>query len=684
MKDEEVYSRLHPSLRHVLASWMRWEDLRSIQKKTVQAFESGSDLLIISPTAGGKSEAAFIPVLDWIIRNGGHNPVCLYVAPLKALINDMAGRLFQVLTPLHYDLLVCHGDAPPPEYDRSDSPVIILTTPESLMVLLYRRDFSLLSSIRFCVIDELHALAGTERGSQILTALSRIEEKTGNQITRIGLSATIGNPDTVLEWFRGSSKGILVQEERQPGNHEFHFYPGISADLQDILCRDLAGKRSLVFAGSRKETEILASSLKKILPAVFVHHSSLSSDTREKTEMITRQGLPFTILCTSTLELGIDIGVLDQVVQIGSPFSVSSFLQRLGRTGRRGETPVMYCFTKDPEDTCHTLSALMSAYSGEVEPVIPVRYPYNLLVREILLLVLALHRVSVTGIALLLQKKPYKWISKLCLIEILTHLIDNGWVSRDGVLLIPGPASEQLRSRSGLLFSLIRDAPSVSVITRDGEEVGNVPFDLQGKGEFLLGGNAWEGIDSDERETLMVCPSKKLAPAPSWVGSTGEVSRLILSGVRTLVSGKQIPFPVPDQVQEKLQMFCDGFPKGLPDNALSVRHDKNKTTLYTFLGKQWNQILGDFIGHTLTCRCRGYDLYSVTFSGVIPLDSISHSLQLLCESSWEHLAEYIHLPAKINEPDLLPFSCFREQWCVDHLQIPLLIQTLQEMEPLQS
>lgn len=679
-RDENWFSLLHPTLRYVLSSWMGWKDFRDIQVQTLEAFQTGSDLLIISPTAGGKSEAACIPILDTILKNGDIKPVCLYIAPLKALINDIADRLSFILNPLHYDLLVCHGDAPLKEIP--ESPVLILTTPESLMVHLYRRNFSLLSSIRYCIIDELHALADTIRGSQVLAALSRIEEENGSNIMRIGLSATIGNPNEILDWMRGSHTGVLVTGNKKQKKHVFHLHPVQKDVIPSVLLKEISGKRSLVFSGSRKDTEKLAFTLKHHIPDVYVHHSSLSSGIREKTEEKTGDGSPFSILCTNTLELGIDIGDLDLVVQIGSAKSVSSFIQRLGRTGRRGSESLMHIFSTDPEETCHILSALLNIKQGLIEPVIPPCYPYELLVREVLLTVMKKLRVSKAVFNGFLLKKPYQRIEKNRLYELLDHLISHEWLSLDGDLVIPGINLEKIRKNPGFLYSLIGDQVSDKVISSDGEDIGSIPKSVSRDSRFILGGNIWQHTGVKEGDSLVVQPSGGYALPPVWQGNSAEVSKLILSGVMSIVSGTSFPFLVSDAVKDDVKKFRDQFPPNLSNGSISIISDGNETIFYTFLGKTWNRIIGDFVGKKFRYHCIRLDPYSVTFSGPLSSSEGIRIFETISSSTWEDIAECsgISKIKKESDFDLLPFSCIREQWYVDFLKVPHFIDSVRKLE----
>ncbi|NLV28409.1 MAG: DEAD/DEAH box helicase [Methanomicrobiales archaeon] len=682
MVEKEIYSHLHPSLRYVLASWMKWEDLRDIQVKAYQGFQTGSDLLIISPTAGGKSEAAFIPVLDRIIKQGDcdSKPVCLYIAPLKALINDIADRFTHILNPLHYDLLVIHGDTPLKKIP--DSPVFLLTTPESLMVLLYKRDSSILSSIRYCIIDELHALAGSLRGLQILSALNHLEKENCTEITRIGLSATIGNPEEILLWMKGRNNGVLVTGEKQLKNFEFHIYSKEKSDFFKVLSHTLQGKRSLVFCKSRKDTEVLALALRRFIPDVFVHHSSISPEIRQITEEKTHLGLPFAVLCTSTLELGIDIGDLDLVVQEGPPRSVSSFLQRLGRTGRRGKDPLMYFLSASPEETCHTLSALRNAILGIVEPVISPRFPYDLLAREILLLVISRYRVSLTVFDNLLAEKPYEHISKDSFRDLMRHLMVNEWISRDGDLIIPGETMEKIRKKPGFLFSLIGDQPSSKVISSDGIQIGSIPYSSSDVSSFALGGNVWQKTGQIEGDSIVVSPSGICAAPPNWVGGQAEVSLLVLSGLRSIVAGVPLPFELSDSLIHDVKKFKEQFPPDLPDSSLAIRWDDNRTVLYTFLGKNWNKFIGTFFEKNYQCRYLGSDIYKITFSGIIEKSLFIQGIVRIGSCDWKDLAGFVqYSPAKSDTiSEILPESLLMEQWIADTLQIPYLQEIIRSLD----
>lgn len=688
MTEEGTYSGLHPSLRYVLATWMGWNDLRPVQKKTLKEFGKNLHLLILSPTAGGKSEAAFIPVIDQILKTGVQTPFCLYISPLKALINNMAERLETILSPLQLGLAVYHGDISSGSSSAEEFPVsrvIILTTPETLMVQLFRQDISSLSGIRYCIIDELHALAGSERGSQVLSGISRLEQSNGTPVIRIGLSATVGNPEEILDWMADGSPGILIRDTGEIRMHEFRLYPASGRDPPSALVSEITGTRSLVFTGSRREAEMLASALQDTGTPVKVHHSSLSSGMRKNSEELTHGDHPFTVICTSTLELGIDIGNLDQVIQIGSPLSVSSFLQRLGRSGRRDAHPVMCCYPKTCEETCLMVSLLVSASRGVVEPVIPPRFPYDLLVREILLTVLAGHRVSRLSFRSLLGKSPYLYITRERLDELVRHLIENGWLIPDGDLIIPGDTCELLRRSPGILYSVIGGNNRELTVTEDGEEIGRIPVKSAGEGSFLLGGTAWERTGDNDDKTLAVNPAKGPAYAPVWQNRPSEMSRLILAGLSRLLAGMEVPFPVPEPVMSDIESFRSRFPPGIRLGVLLVTRDRNGFFVYTFLGRAWNRVISGYLVKTLSCRSLKTDDYSLSLAGRdLTAGGIMAAIRTLQASSWEGLAERTRFsgddPVNQSQKRLLPESCIREMWSVDHLQLPLLIETVASRE----
>lgn len=354
---------LHPVLIHHIASTLRWPGLRPLQDEAAAPLAAGEDAVLLAPTAGGKTEAAIFPVLTRMATEEWSGVSVLYLCPIKALLNNLEPRLHEYASWMGRRVAVWHGDVNQSARRRiiTDPPDILLTTPESLEAVLVSRGIdsrSFLGGVHTVIIDEVHAFAGDDRGWHLSAVLSRLEALTGGHLQRIGMSATVGNPDALLTWLQGG-------RTERPGRV---LAPGVSAgtvtptditvDYVDsvasaslLLSKLHQGEKRLVFVDSRRMAEELGSALHGRGVRVYLSHSSLSTDERRRAEDAFANDRDCIIVATSTLELGIDVGDLDRVIQIGTPGTVSSFLQRLGRTGRRAETSRNCLFiTIDDED----------------------------------------------------------------------------------------------------------------------------------------------------------------------------------------------------------------------------------------------------------------------------------------------------------------------------------------------
>ncbi len=394
-----VFSVLHESLQQVLAQRLEWTELRDVQERAYGAVVAGSDVLVIAPTAGGKSEAALIPVMDDILKNGRTGVTCLYISPLKALINDQEDRFRTFCIPTSLSVMKWHGDVAKGDRHWKDGepPHFLMITPESLEVLLQEKDLSSdLRKVRTIIIDELHAFVESERGVHLKVLLDRMDHITRRQIQRIGLSATAGNPEEVLAWLSdGRHKAELVAIPSPPREKQFQFIvEPEEKDRIDALARIVKGKKALVFVNSRSVAEQLMKASAGRIQNLHIHHSSLAPATKKASEEAFTSQDGACIICTSTLELGIDIGDLDVVVQVGPPNSVSSFLQRMGRSGRRGKSAYVAWLLQDPCELVCSLAIIECAIGRKVENLVPLMRPYNVLLQQIFLTVHNHSRIS--------------------------------------------------------------------------------------------------------------------------------------------------------------------------------------------------------------------------------------------------------------------------------------------------
>ncbi|MEL6383640.1 MAG: DEAD/DEAH box helicase, partial [Cyanobacteria bacterium J06626_18] len=388
------FQRLHPGVQKWI--WQqKWPSLRPIQEQAIPPILTGeTDVIISAATAGGKTEAAFLPIFSRLMEEPGAGVGALCVSPLKALINDQFRRLSDIGELLEIAVTPWHGDIDAGRKKRllKQPTGILIITPESLEALFVRHGpdmAAVFQGLNYLVLDELHAFIGSERGKQLQSLIHRVEQVIRRRIPRIGLSATIGDMELAAEFLRpGKAEQvnmILSEEEGQELQIQVRGYrqaePNLEKDLNldpeeesdetgdsqdeiDIaahLFRVLHGDTNLIFINSRTDVESYTDRLRRLseqqrVPNEFLpHHGSLSKDIREEAEQALKGNKPTNVICTTTLEMGIDVGAVKSIAQVGPPFSVSSTRQRLGRSGRKGGDPAIIRFyITEPEVTPKT------------------------------------------------------------------------------------------------------------------------------------------------------------------------------------------------------------------------------------------------------------------------------------------------------------------------------------------
>jgi ATP-dependent Lhr-like helicase len=459
---------LDAAIEYHIVNSLGWPGLRPLQFASVEPVRLGADCVLVAPTAGGKTEAAVFPLLSEMVEGKWSGTSILYVTPLRALLNNIHPRLSAYCSWLGRTVGLWHGDIGPSERRRmlADRPDILLTTPESIEAMLVSRRVDherFLGSVRAVVIDELHAFAGSDRGWHLLAVLERVEQIAGHKIQRVGLSATVGNPETVGAWMQGSTEGrrpVVVVREDSPPTESPEItvdYVGSMDNAATVISRLHRGDKRLVFTESRRSAEELAFLLLERGVQTFVSHSSLSVDERRRSERAFAEARDTVIVATSTLELGIDIGDLDRVIQIDAPRTVSSFLQRLGRTGRRPGTSRNTLFLATSLDGLLDAAAVLLLWKrGFVEDVVAPPHPRHLAAQQLL--------------ALALQEGSFgasdwsRWWGDLPLMadgaEVLAYLREKEFLVEDSGLLMIGPRAEQefgKRNFMDLLSTFVAD-----------------------------------------------------------------------------------------------------------------------------------------------------------------------------------------------------------------------------------
>jgi ATP-dependent Lhr-like helicase len=389
------FDRLHPHLQHAIVNDLGWRSLRPVQDLTIDAVLDGANCVVLAPTAGGKTEASIFPVLSRILAEEPPPVAALYVCPIRALLNNQEERIGSYARMVGLSAFKWHGDVSDVRKRafRAAPSHVLMTTPESLEVMMIsqRTDArALLAGLQTVVIDEVHAFAGDDRGAHLAALLERIAMFVGRDVQRIGLSATVGNPQVIGQWMMGSSarRFRLVDPPKGPPARELTVDSCGGVDEAAGRIAQLGrGKKSLVFVESRARAERVAQAMGGSGVLVFIHHSSVSREEREHAELQFANGENTAIVCTATMELGIDVGDLDQVLQVDAPATVASMLQRVGRTGRReGKRANGTFFCTSPETVLQAVAMARLANRGWVEDVRPAEHAVHILAHQVMAL----------------------------------------------------------------------------------------------------------------------------------------------------------------------------------------------------------------------------------------------------------------------------------------------------------
>lgn len=535
--------RLHPHLQHAIVHDLGWRDLRPVQDLTIDAVLDGCNAVVLAPTAGGKTEAAIFPLLSRILTEEIRPVAALYVCPIRALLNNQEERLQSYARMVGLDVFKWHGDVSDSKKKgfRGTPAHILMTTPESIEVMLIsaRTDArALFENLSAVVVDEVHAFAGDDRGAHLAAILERLGTLCGRDIQRLGLSATVGNPQVIGEWLQGSSNRPfrLVDPPR----------PKVQRALHVDLCEDIGtaargiahlarGKKSLVFVESRSKAERVAHALDGSGVEVFIHHSSVSRADRTLAEEQFERGQNTAVVCTSTMELGIDVGDLDLVLQVDAPATVASFLQRMGRTGRRaGAQANCTFFCLSPESMLQTVALLRLAESGWVEDVRPAAHALHVLAHQVMALVLQEGGISRHRLLPWVEAAyPFSSVRPQRLQELVDTMVARDILYEADGLLSLGQRGEKLYGRKNF-FELyaVFTAPPVMRVQHGKEDVGYVQAlfvsmhdQTHGPLCFRLAGRAWEvGQVEWSKGVLHVRPAEG-GRVPSWLGVPGMLSQ---------------------------------------------------------------------------------------------------------------------------------------------------------------
>jgi ATP-dependent Lhr-like helicase len=683
-----AFERLHERVRRWI--WdQNWTELRDVQERTVHAILDGeADVLIAAATASGKTEAAFLPICSQLVDITSEGFQVLYISPLKALINDQFRRLDELCEHLGVPVHRWHGDVATGKKQKSlrEPQGILLITPESLEAMFVLRGpevHRLLGGVRFVVVDELHAFMGVERGRQIQSLLHRLELAVRRRVRRIGLSATIGDMSLAAEFLRPGRSSAVDTIVSSEGDQELRLQvrgyerpiaasvgtgarsgPGDAApivsdeadseddiSIADHLFKVLRGTHNLVFANSRTQVEHFSDLLRRRCEALGVpnefwpHHGNLSRELRQDVEaMLKERARPVTAVCTSTLELGIDIGNVSSVAQVGTPPSVAGLRQRLGRSGRRGDPAVLRVYIREnritPESAPQDLLRLQLVESLAIvelllrhwyEPPTAGRLHLSTLVQQVLSLIAQHGGVRATEAwEALCRTGPFVDVSASMFTDLLRSLGTHDLISQssDGTLLL-GVKGERIVNRFD--FYAAFSSPEEYRLVAGGRPLGSLPISqplLEGMA-LVFAGRRWRVVAFDERQRVVEVIASRAGRVPAFIGGgAGDVHDEVRKEMVRILVGDGVPAYTDNVAQRLLAEGRANFERfGLSNRS----YFRLGTTSYLFAWK------GDRATNTIVAHLRAMDFDAEARGGVIavadaPEAALAVSLKRLAEA----------------------------------------------------
>ena len=530
-----VFARFAPRLQEAIVSRLGWSSLRPVQEIAGEALLAGKNAIVLAPTAGGKTEAAMFPTLSGMVEDQPDGLGAVYIAPIKALLNNQSERLDLYTEMVGLRRFVWHGDITNHVRRRflADPTELLMTTPESLEVMLVSErvdEAKLFHDLRVVIIDEIHAIAGQDRGAHLMSVLERIARLSRHDIQRIGLSATVGNPEAILDWIRGTSQrsGTVVDPPKEPARRQLRVVhrPDLGQIASDAA-QVARGCKSLFFCQSRSTTEAVAECMRRNEIDVFVHHSAVSKEEREIAEESFHRGSDACIVCTSTLELGIDVGDLDRVLQSEAPDTVGSFLQRMGRTGRRkGQVANSTFFCETEEGVLQSIALIELAKSGWVENVDVNDRCWPVLIHQLLAMSLAYDGITIEDAWSHLSIVPdFHGIARDEFDRLIAWMLEDGSLVLTSGQLVLGPKAQRRFGRRNFmeLFAVFSSPQSYTVQTQAGQPLGTLSQSFVDRlvdqvSCFLLSGRAWAVVRIQHDDRHVIVEPAPRGRQPTWGG----------------------------------------------------------------------------------------------------------------------------------------------------------------------
>ncbi|MFB0558408.1 MAG: DEAD/DEAH box helicase [Candidatus Bathyarchaeia archaeon] len=657
MTEEDVFSLLCRPVRRLLEE-RGFEEPTEPQRRLIPRILEGKNVLLISPTATGKTEAAMLPIFhQFLMAERRPGISIIYITPLRALNRDILDRMTYWCSSLDIGLAVRHGDTSTRERNRQRQrpPDMLITTPETLQAIMNGRVLRrFLRSLRWVVVDEIHELADNKRGSQLSIALERLRELADQEFQIVGLSATIGSPDKVGKFLVGNGRDMeviqvsmardttfdIIYPEPGPGDYELasklFTHPEVASRLN--VMRDFIEdhKSTLVFTNTRSTSEMLASRFNvwDLDFPLSIHHGSLAKSSRIAAEKGLKSGDLRTVVCTSSLELGIDIGSIDLVIQYNSPRQVTRLLQRVGRSGHRvGEMAKGIIIALNSDDALESMVICRRALEENMESILIPQKPYDVLVNQIVAELMPHGRLYFLQAENLFSRAyPYQDLTEEDVRFVARYMHNRfprlAWVSEEDELIIRPMGNRKTIYRYFFEnLSMIPDEKTYLVIDVAEEtpvgilqEAFVAEYAKPGV-KFTLRGSPWKILNIYNDKIYVRAEDDPTGAIPSWVGEeipvplevaleVGRIKAQVEEGLKAGLSLKEIvdqleeTYPtrretIERAISEVVEHVEQGFPVPTDKRVVIEDWDEN-VIIHANFGTLVNRTLARLVGHIIS------------------------------------------------------------------------------------
>ncbi len=766
-RDAEIIFDRFPDFIREYIYRHHWDSLRAVQLAAAKTlFFTDHHLLLTSGTASGKTEAAFFPIIADLWENPPQSVGVIYIAPLKSLINDQFNRMDELLDESGIRVTHWHGDVAMSHKKKllTTPAGILQITPESLESMLMNRSndiVRLFYDLRYIVIDEIHTLTGSDRGNQIICQIERLTRLIGHGVRRVGLSATIGDPEAAAAWLCGNSELPIDVPIFAEGKIRWklgmeHFYIQNLQEKQDVrppmmlplqpqpndtvsqmgeesagLPKEAAekppqrtaeldagyeymydcvtGQKSLVFSNSREETEYLTATFRQIAKRrgerdiFLIHHGNLSASIREEAEMKMKDEEFHAVTCaTVTMELGIDIGRLERVLQSQSPHSVSSFLQRLGRSGRRGQPPEMMMVFREESPLPNTplpqlmpwellrAIAIVQLYIEErfIEPPWLRRMPMSLLFHQTLSTLAASGELTPKRLAeRVLSLPPFSAVAKEDYRALIVSMVQQDYLEMtEEKGLIVGLRGEQL-IKSFKFYAVFKDTEDYTVRCGS-DEIGTITAPPPVGDRFALAGRVWEVEEIDISHKLIYVHGVDGKMEISWPGDYGEIHTRILERMKQVLQEDTVYPYLKDNARVRLEIARHTARNtGMLERSL-VHLGGYSWCLFPWLGTRSFRTCRKLIKkHAQDLRVSGIEYEGCCFiTFKMELDGgetfVSRLAQIVEEEGIDRLSlvEHGEIPVFDKYDDCIPVELLRRAYAEDRLRTDEVVERVRAWE----